>query len=83
MVEPSPSGLSPSPHPQGAAHQANAFTLHSTSSPQRALKQQQSGPEESKGIGDFLSELKMAREFAILGNYEEALRKYKATVQII
>jgi hypothetical protein len=52
-----------------------------SSSPTRAAQKQ--GPLEEKGIGDFLSELKMARECAILGNYEESLKKYKTTVQII
>lgn len=38
---------------------------------------------ESKSINDFLSELKIARENAILGNYEEAIKKYKSTSSII
>lgn len=38
---------------------------------------------ESKGINDFMNELKLARENAILGNYEEALNKYKSTSTII
>jgi hypothetical protein len=32
---------------------------------------------EQKGIADFLNELKVARENSILGNYEEAIKKYK------
>ena len=38
---------------------------------------------ETKNISDFLNELKMARENSILGNYEEAIKKYKSTSTII
>jgi hypothetical protein len=31
-------------------------------------------------MSDFLNELKLARENAILGNYEEALKKYRETI---
>lgn len=34
-------------------------------------------------MNDFLPELKMARENAILGSYEEALQKYKSVVTIV
>ena len=36
-----------------------------------------------KGIGDFLTELKIARENAILGNYEDAISKYRSTLSIV
>jgi len=38
---------------------------------------------ESKGMNDFLTELKLARENSILGNYEDSLRKYKSALAII
>jgi hypothetical protein len=38
---------------------------------------------ESKGINDFLTELKLARENSILGNYEDSLKKYKSTASIV
>ena len=31
---------------------------------------------EAKGMNEFLNELKLARENAILGNYEDALKIY-------
>lgn len=38
---------------------------------------------EGKGIGDFLNELKLAREFAILGSYEDSVKKYRSTASIV
>lgn len=38
---------------------------------------------ESKGINDFINELKLARENSILGNYEESIKKYNSVVKII
>ena len=35
---------------------------------------------EKKGMNDFLSELKIARENSILGSYEEAIKKYKSAL---
>jgi hypothetical protein len=32
---------------------------------------------ETKGMNDFLTELKVARENAILGSYEDAMKKYR------
>ena len=34
-------------------------------------------------MSSFLNELKIARENAILGNYEESLKKYKVALQIL
>lgn len=34
-------------------------------------------------MNDFLTELKLARENAILGNYEEALKRYRSTQTIV
>jgi hypothetical protein len=38
---------------------------------------------EPKGISDFLNELKLAREFAILGSYEDSIKKFKSTSSIV
>jgi hypothetical protein len=38
---------------------------------------------ESRGMSDFLTELKLARENAILGNYNESLKKYRSSVTIV
>ena len=38
---------------------------------------------ESKGINDFLNELKLARENSLLGNYEDSLKKYKSSANLI
>ena len=38
---------------------------------------------ESKGISDFLNELKLARENSILGNYEDSIKKYRSSIQIV
>jgi hypothetical protein len=65
---PSPSGVSLSN--LGGAQ--NLSSLHISTSPRNEKSQ--------KGIGDFLNELKLARENSILGNYEEALKKYKSTL---
>jgi hypothetical protein len=32
---------------------------------------------ESRGMNDFLNELKLARENAILGTYDESIKKYQ------
>ena len=34
-------------------------------------------------MNDFLNELKVARENSILGNYDEAIKKYRSTATII
>ena len=38
---------------------------------------------ESKSISDFLAELKVARENAVLGSYEKAIVKYKSASTIV
>jgi len=54
-------------------------SLHISSSPNRASRLANK-EEGMRGIGDFLTELKLARENAILGSYEEALKRYKTSV---
>lgn len=34
-------------------------------------------------MNDFLTELKLARENSILGNYEDSLKKFQSALQII
>lgn len=61
--------FNPSPTPSLGGHQT---TLHqSPSKPPVA---------NGGGLSTFLTELKLARENAILGNYEDALKKYKQSL---
>ena len=71
-AEPSPTTLGT--HASGFPS-APITSLHISSSPTRASRLQ-----EPKAIGDVLPELKMARENAILGSYEEALKRYKSAL---
>lgn len=54
----------------------HSLGLHNSGNPPQP--QQQQG-----GLSNFLTELKIARENAILGNYEESLKKYKSAMQIV
>jgi hypothetical protein len=76
MVDPvsSPALSNFSPFGGGTLGSGLPSSLHITASPRGEAS------PKVKGIGDFLNELKLARENAILGSYEEALKKYKGAL---